>query len=329
MGGKAWKNFMAKLYGFGASIVIIGAMFKIMHWPGAGPMLVVGLSTEAVIFFFSAFEPPHEEVDWSLVYPELAGMHGEETLVEDKGSLTEQLDTMLEDAKIGPELIESLGSGIRHLSDQTSKLTNITDAGVASNEFANSIKSASESVGNLTESYGKAKERISSSTEELAKSYDKAKDIVSSSTEDLAKSFGKAKDSIISSADVLAGTYGSAKDAMVASSEKLVSSYSKASQTMDAMTNSNEESHNHYGQELQKVSKNLSALNASYELQLQSSNEHFKTTSKLYDGLTDVMKNLSESVDDTKKYKDQIAQLSVNLESLNTVYGNMLTAMRK
>ena len=59
MGGKKWKSFMAKLYGFGAAIVIIGAMFKIMHWPGAGPMLVVGLSTEAVIFFFSAFEPPH------------------------------------------------------------------------------------------------------------------------------------------------------------------------------------------------------------------------------------------------------------------------------
>ena len=91
MGGKKWKSFMAKLYGFGAAIVIVGAMFKIMHWPGAGPMLVVGLSTEAVIFFFSAFEPPHEEVDWSLVYPELAGMHGEEgekeheKLEEDKG----------------------------------------------------------------------------------------------------------------------------------------------------------------------------------------------------------------------------------------------------
>ena len=123
MGGKKWKSFMAKLYGFGAAIVIIGAMFKIMHWPGAGPMLVVGLTTEAVIFFFSAFEPPHEEVDWSLVYPELAGMHGEEAdkLIEDKGSLTEQLDTMLEDAKIGPELIASLGDGIRNLTDQTGK----------------------------------------------------------------------------------------------------------------------------------------------------------------------------------------------------------------
>jgi len=75
-----WKNFIAKLYGLGASVVIVGALFKIQHWPLAGTMLTVGLLTEAVIFFFSAFEPLHEEVDWSLVYPELAGIpeEGEE-----------------------------------------------------------------------------------------------------------------------------------------------------------------------------------------------------------------------------------------------------------
>ena len=71
-GSKGWKNLMAKMYGIGAAIVIIGAMFKINHYPGASEMLVVGLSTEAIIFFFSAFEPPHEDPDWSLVYPELA-----------------------------------------------------------------------------------------------------------------------------------------------------------------------------------------------------------------------------------------------------------------
>ena len=258
MGGKKWKSFMAKLYGFGAAIVIIGAMFKIMHWPGAGPMLVVGLSTEAVIFFFSAFEPPHEEVDWSLVYPELAGMHGEEAdkLIEDKGSLTEQLDTMLEDAKIGPELIASLGDGIRNLTDQTGKLTNITDASLATDEYVTSVKSAAKNVDTLSDAYTKA-------------------------------------------ADSLTG-----------------------------LSVSGSESAN-LGEQIVKVSKNLSALNASYELQLQGSNEHLKATSQFYNGLSELMKNLNDSVDDTKKYKEQIGQLSSNLESLNTIYGNMLTAMRK
>jgi gliding motility-associated protein GldL len=294
MGGKVWKSFMAKLYGFGAAVVIVGAMFKIMHWPGAGPMLVAGLSTEAIIFFFSAFEPPHEEVDWSLVYPELAGMHGEEgALIEEKGSLTEQLDNLLEEAKIGPELIASLGTGLKQLSDQTGKLNNITDAGAASSEFANKIKTASQSVGNLSESYDKA------------------------------------KDTILSSAEEMAGSYNKAKDSILSSSEKLSQSYGNAVQALDALTNSNEQSQTIYGQELQKTSKNLFALNASYELHLQNSNEHLKTTADFYDGLSNLMKNLNDSVDDTKKYKEQISQLSVNLESLNTIYGNMLTAMRK
>ncbi|MEO6902726.1 MAG: gliding motility protein GldL [Bacteroidia bacterium] len=260
MGGKKWKNFMAKLYGFGAAIVIVGAMFKIMHWPGAGPMLVIGLSTEAVIFFFSAFEPPHEDVDWSLVYPELAGMHdGEEEtklVVENKGSVTEQLDSMFEEAKIGPELIASLGAGMRNLGDQANKLSNITDASVATNEYVTSVKSAAKNVGTLSESY------------------------------------------------------------------------SKAAESLMGLTVNNSESSS-FGEQIVKVSKNLSALNASYELQLQGSAEHVKATSKFYEGVGNLMKNLNDSVEDTRKYKEQISQLSANLESLNTVYGNMLTAMRK
>jgi gliding motility-associated protein GldL len=157
MHGKKWKNFMAKLYGFGAAIVIIGAMFKIQHWPGAGPMLVVGLSTEAVIFFFSAFEKPHEEPDWSLVYPELAGMPGSSDGAGGKGlTATQELDNLLEDAKIGPELLESLGSGLTKLSDNANKLGDISNATVATNEYVENIRNASSQVGELSEAYVKA-----------------------------------------------------------------------------------------------------------------------------------------------------------------------------
>jgi gliding motility-associated protein GldL len=69
-----WRNFMAKLYGWGASVVIIGALFKINHWYGGTFVITCGLVTESIIFFFSAFEPLHEEIDWTLVYPELAGI---------------------------------------------------------------------------------------------------------------------------------------------------------------------------------------------------------------------------------------------------------------
>ena len=92
---RGFRNFMAKLYGWGASVVILGALFKINHYPYADIMLIVGLGTESIIFFFSAFEPPHVEPDWSLVYPELAGMYHGSDFMQKKP--TEELDDMLSD----------------------------------------------------------------------------------------------------------------------------------------------------------------------------------------------------------------------------------------
>ncbi len=158
-----YKNFMAKLYGWGAAVVIVGALFKILHWPGANLMLMVGMFTESVIFFLSAFEPPHVEFNWSLVYPELAT--GEETPSESTkrekkkqmqgASATQQLDKMLEEAKIGPELIESLATGMRNLSDNAKKLAGVSDAAVATDSFVGNMTKAAESVRNLTLKYDK------------------------------------------------------------------------------------------------------------------------------------------------------------------------------
>ena len=85
-----YKNFMSKLYGWGAAVVIIGALFKINHWPGGTIMLIIGMGTETVIFFLSAFEPPHVEFDWTLVYPQLAGIGGGEGL----NAKTEELENI-------------------------------------------------------------------------------------------------------------------------------------------------------------------------------------------------------------------------------------------
>lgn len=251
-GSKSWKKFMAKLYGIGAAVVIIGALFKIQHWPFAGTLLVVGLTTEAVIFFFSAFEPVHEELDWSLVYPELrSGEPARESLSHgDDESITEQLDNMLEEAKIEPELIASLGNGLRSLSSQAEKLNEISDASVATNEYTESLKGASEKVGELSDSYERASEALTGLTE------------------------------------------GQAEGAST-------------------------------GEHLKKMSSNLAELNNMYETQLQE----LQTSSQLYSGITELMKNLNESVEDTKKYKENISELASNLSRLNTVYGNMLSAM--
>lgn len=159
---KVYKNTMAKLYGWGASIVIVGALFKILHWPLANIMLMVGMFTEAIIFFFSAFEPLHVEYNWALVYPELAiaDENAEPTRKERKKEVkgatpTQQLDKMLEEAKIGPELIESLAVGMKNLGDNAKKLAGVSDAAVATDAFVGNMTKAAESVRNLSLKYDK------------------------------------------------------------------------------------------------------------------------------------------------------------------------------
>jgi len=159
---KKWKKIMAYAYGWGASIVILGALFKILHLKGADWWLIVGMSTEAVIFFLSAFEPVHEELDWTLVYPELAGMEGDPMKAGSTESVTQQLDKMLEEAKVGPELILGLGTGLRSLSDNVGNMADLSGATVATKEYAENISKASNSLGNMNNSYGRAIEALDS-----------------------------------------------------------------------------------------------------------------------------------------------------------------------
>src|SRR5690606_12516500 len=154
-----YTSIMPKIYGIGAAVVIIGAMFKILHYPGADLMLVVGLTTEAVIFFFSSFEPKHNDPDWSKVYPELAddyeGGHGmmRRPGTDGNGSVTKKLDHMLESSKIGPELIDSLGRGMKSLSESATKISTLGNASLATEEYANNVKAASKSLVDMNKSY--------------------------------------------------------------------------------------------------------------------------------------------------------------------------------
>jgi len=162
---KLGKNIMAKAYGLGAAVVIIGALFKIMHWPGANEMLIIGMGTEAIIFCISAFEPIHEEWDWSLVHPELAGMEGEDKKSINQGSVSQQLDSMLAEAKIGPELIEGLGLGLRSLSSNVSSMSDLSGATVATKEYADNLSKANEQIIGMNSSYSRAVTALDSLSE--------------------------------------------------------------------------------------------------------------------------------------------------------------------
>ncbi len=156
-----FSTIMPKVYGIGAAVVITGAMFKLLHFTGAGIMLGVGLTVEAIIFFLSAFEPKKAEPDWSKVYPELAedfdGAAGGKSRAKlPQESVSKKLDTMLESAKIGPELIDSLGAGMRKLSETTSNLGKMGDAAVATGEYSNSVKAAAGNINKMNQSYSES-----------------------------------------------------------------------------------------------------------------------------------------------------------------------------
>ena len=202
---KWYKTMMPKLYGWGAAIVILGALFKIEHLPGASEMLIVGLSLEAIIFFFSAFEKQHTETDWSLVYPQLAGMNDPNSAKRP----AQQLDDALAKAKIDNELVESLNEGLRSFGESAKQL----------NETVTAASGISE-----------------------------------------------------------------------------------------------------YNAQIQEGIKNMNAMNSLYELQLQTSNQQMEATALF-------LQNLQSSVEDSKKFQEQVSSLAENLEQLNKVYGNMLTAM--
>lgn len=253
------EKIMPKVYGIGAAVVIVGALFKIMHWPGANPMLIVGLGTEAVIFFISAFQKPHKDPEWSRVYPELAedytGPSRKLAATNNGASVTDDLDKMLRDANVTPATISSLGQGLNRLSETTSQMADLSNATVATQDYTNKVKAAATSLEKINDAYSTTVEAITQ----------------------------------------MAGATHDARE---------------------------------YHLQVQNVTKNLGALNAVYEMELQDANNHLKSMNKFYGSLTMAMENLTEASKETEQFKDEVSGLTKNLHSLNTVYGNMLNAMR-
>lgn len=318
-----YRNFMAKVYGLGAAVVLIGALFKINHYPGADIMLIIGLGTEAVIFMFSAFEPPHVEPDWSLVYPELAGMYkgvkGKE--LKKRMSPTERLDEMLEKAKIEDATIEKLGIGMEKLSENALKLNHVTDAAVVSEEFYKNLKTASGSAQELSYAFGKEVEATSQYSENMTK--------VNENAGNLASAYDQVADAIKADVETTEVFSGSVKAATV-SAQSLAESYEKSaailSKSVSALDFTAVEG-DAYNEQLRKIAENLSALNAIYEIQLQGTNKAVESSEQLQSTMNEFLARLETSTASTAEFSGQMESLTQRMTSLNKVYGNMLSAM--
>lgn len=171
---KFYGSFAPIITGVGASVVILGALFKIQHYPGASVMLIVGLGTEAILFLLFAFAPQVHEPDWSLVYPQLAEDYiPEEDESNPEGTVVGKLEGMFEKAKIDQQLVEKLGRGLSGLSDSVNKIGDVASASVATTEYAKNVKAAAQSMMEMNKAYGSTIQAMSdmSSASADAKNY--------------------------------------------------------------------------------------------------------------------------------------------------------------
>ena len=160
---KSTKKLFNMAYGLGASVVIIGALFKILHWEfgplNGGILLAVGLITEALIFAISAFEPVDDEYDWSLVYPELAGgaSSGKSNelaeIKEAETSLSAKLDEMLKEAGVDANLMESLGDSIRNFEGAAKGIAPTVDAMESTRKYSDEMVQAAAQMESLNSLY--------------------------------------------------------------------------------------------------------------------------------------------------------------------------------
>ena len=186
-------------YGMGAAIVIIGALFKIAHFE-IGPltgtvMLTIGLVTEALIFAISAFEEPAKELDWSLVYPELAGGHAvankskAENPTEAQGLLSQKLDNMLKEAKIDGELMASLGNSIKNFEGAAKSISPTVDAISSQKKYADEMNTAAaqmEALNSLYKVQLDSASRNATANQEIAENAAKLKEQMQSMTSNIA-----------------------------------------------------------------------------------------------------------------------------------------------
>ncbi len=304
-----WKSFTAKLYGFGASIVIIGALFKIQHWPGAGAALTSGLLIEAIIFFFSAFEPLHEELDWTLVYPELAGMSDpdeideyKEQAIADRNVGLQKFDELFQQSQINAEDVRSLGKHLNTISSTTETIGDITTASLATKEYFDKMGSAAENMDNVANAYGTNTGVLNESVNTLAESYKNTASLIDNKGKDIADKFA-------------------------ASSANLTATYEAMSGEVKEEHSNISQSQKQFNDQLATLNQNLAELNTSYSDQVKGSQDHLQGTAGVYKGLNEMITSLQVSVEETQKYKSEIVKLSESLSELNNVYGNMLTAM--
>jgi gliding motility-associated protein GldL len=269
-------------------VVIIGALFKIRHLPGADFFLTLGLGTEALIFFVSGFEPPAEDTDWSLVYPELAG--GESK------APPATLGALMREANLSKDVLDNLGKNFQALNTNVQKMGELNTASFSSGEFASKVREATQSMGQVAD----RAQSVSGSLEGMSG--------MGEQTRVYNEQMSRLNEYLISANQ-------SYQNEVRASSESLSELHQIGEETRA------------YRAEMRKLVENIGSFNSMYDLEIKNTASALRTASENVGGVSRMMDSLKLIQEDAERYQHEMARLNRNISSLNAVYGNMLNAM--
>lgn len=322
--GKVISGFA---YGIGAAIVILGALFKILHLPGAEEMLMLGMGTEAFLFALGAFEPPHKEYDWSVIYPELAFGHGhghspsqpkdmpapsQTSPVQQSSGLNVGGFTDMGNA-LTPDELEKLRESLKKLSTTASQLTDISGASIATETYIKNIEKAAGSVDHFADVQAKGSDKIEQASTAFSETYQK---VVSGFEASLTQA------------------HKTSTDAIKEASEQLMKAYTNSSGLLEKSATDLQKDSSQISSTLSNVNSNLSKINSVYELQLQAINQQLEESKakvaeskKINGNLGSISKNYADTVAHSEAYKVEAEKLKRQISDLNSIYGNMLNAL--
>lgn len=263
-GKKKFKIEIGNIISWGATVVIIGLLFKIQHWAYSEIFITIGLGAEAILFFILGFQPQPHEVDWTRIYPELDEEYtGELPKASvkavgggDSFSNTAALDKMLADAKIGPELIGSLGEGLRTFGDKVKGISRVTDAGEATEVFTAKVKAAGASYDKLSVAFEKASSNLS--------------ELADSSVD--SKAYHEQVNNLAKNLSALNAVYELELQDSSAHLKSMNKFYQNLSLTMNNFNESLDDS-KQFKEEVGRLAKNLASLNAIYGNMLTAMNQ--------------------------------------------------------
>ena len=284
--GKRVLNFC---YSWGASVVIIGALFKLLHLPYANQILFVAMITEAAVFFISAFERPNDEYHWEDVFPVLKSKNPLDRPDFSKGSKAN-----------GGNGIQVGGVVMNMGNDMSSNTSAVSGAAAAASLGLNVTE---EDTRNLSDSIKKlscAAEQISKMAE-LTEATQKYLEQLSSMSEQMEK-FSQVTNSLTSASDTLLNAYQHISD-----NSDGISQNSKG-----------------YVQQMEALNQNISGLNAVYEAQLRSISMQIENIEQINAGLSRIKDMYNGSVVDSSVFRSETEKMTQQLAQLNQVYSRLL-----